>query len=73
MDGWSVAWLAWVLAFAAIEGAALVRRDRPGRPATLSAHVWWLIRGAGWWHHLARVGLVCGLAWLSVHLVSGWV
>jgi len=37
MDGWSAAWLAWAAAFCAIEGAALVAKDRPGRPATLSA------------------------------------
>jgi hypothetical protein len=74
MDGWVVAWLLWAGGFAAIEGAALVVKDRPNRPATLSAHVWWLISGAAWWHRLARVVLLCGLAWLSVHLLSGgWV
>jgi hypothetical protein len=60
--------------FCLIEGCALVVKDTPGHPATLSAHVWWLVRGAGLWHHLARVGLLLGLAWLTVHLLSGgWV
>jgi hypothetical protein len=74
MNGWSVTWLAWALAFVLIEGAALVLGDQPDRPATLSAHIWQLVRGTTWWHRLARVVLVCGLAWLSVHLLSGgWV
>jgi hypothetical protein len=74
MDPWTIAWAIWAAAFCAVEGAGLVVKDRPGRPATLSAHFWWLIQGAGPWHHLARVGLVAGLAWLSIHLLArGWV
>lgn len=71
MSGWSVAWILWALAFVVIEGAALVVKDRPGRPATLSAHIWWLVRGAGLWHHLARLALAAGLAWLVPHLLGG--
>jgi hypothetical protein len=70
----AVLWLGWALLFIAIESAALVVKDRPGHSATLSSHIWQLVRGTAWWHRLARVALVCGLAWLSVHLLSGgWV
>jgi hypothetical protein len=71
MSAWSIAWIAWALAFVGIEGAALMRKDRPGRPATLSAHVWWLVRGTGTWHQLARAALVFGLGWLTHHLLAG--
>ncbi len=74
MNVFSWLWVLWALAFAAVEGAALVVKDRPGAPHTLSATIWWLTRGAGRWHHLARLGLVFGLAWLCLHLLSGgWV
>ncbi len=74
MSAWSWAWVGWLAAFCVIEGAALGAKDTPDHPATLSGQIWWLIRGAGWWHRLARVLLVCGLAWLSVHLLTGgWV
>jgi len=60
-------WLLWGLAFVAIEGAALVVKDTPGHPRTLTAVVRWLISGAGWWHHTARVVLAVVLAWLPGH------
>ncbi|OLE22368.1 MAG: hypothetical protein AUG49_19320 [Catenulispora sp. 13_1_20CM_3_70_7] len=71
MDLFSWLWLAWAVAFAVIEGTAIAHKDRPGRPATLSAHIWWLVRGAGPWHHLARLVLATGLAWLVPHLLGG--
>ncbi len=64
-------WVGWLLAFGVLEAIGLVQKDAPGKPRTLSAQVWWLIRGAGTWHHIARVLLVGFLAWLSVHMVSG--
>lgn len=74
MSGWSWLWLAWLAAFLAVEIPAAVRGDRPGRPRTLSAHVWWLIQGRGRWHYTARLGLVVLLAWLSIHLLTGgWI
>jgi hypothetical protein len=36
----------------------------------LWALVWWLVRGAGLWHHLARLALAAGLAWLVPHLLG---
>ena len=74
MTGQSWTYLALGLAWAVAETAGLVQKDRPGRPRTLSANIWWLVQGAGLWHHLARLGLLCGLVWLSVHLLTGgWV
>lgn len=72
MSGWSWAWLVWALGFFAIElPAAFLTHDQGN---TLSEHVWAWTRGAGRAHWLARLGLVCGLAWLSLHLLSGgWV
>jgi len=63
----SLLWILWGLAFVAIEGAALIVKDRPGVPRTLTANVRWLIAGAGWWHHTARVVLAVLLAWLPMH------
>lgn len=71
MNVYTLLWLLWAAAFAAIEGTALVVKDRPGTPRTLSAHVWWAVRGAGPWHHVARIGLALALAWLSAHLLGG--
>jgi hypothetical protein len=73
VSGWSWAWITWFGAFCVIEGFALGAKETPEHPATLSAQVWWLVRGVGMWHRIARVVLVCGLAWLSVHLATGWV
>lgn len=71
-ESWS--YLGLFAAWAVVEGIGLAQKDRPGQPRTLSANIWWLIQGAGVWHHLARLGLVCGLAWLSLHLLTGgWV
>lgn len=65
------AWLVWVAMFAAVEGVGLVQKDRPGAPRTLSAHVWWLVRGAGPWHYVARGGVALLLVWLTQHLLGG--
>jgi hypothetical protein len=66
-------WICWGAAFALIEGAALIIKDRPPTAVsgpqlrTLTANVRWLIAGAGPWHRVARTALVVLLAWLPVH------
>lgn len=63
-------WIAWAVAFVAIETAALLKKDRPGKPRTASANIWWLVKGTGTWHQLARAVLVFGLGWLTHHLLG---
>ena len=63
-------WLAMVAAFLVVEGVALVQKDRPGHPRTLSANVWWLVRGAGPVHVALRSLLAVGLAALTAHLLG---
>lgn len=70
MGVFSWLWIAWAAMFVAVEATAIVRGDRPSAPRTLSANVWWLVRGAGVWHHVARGLLAVGLAWLVPHLLS---
>lgn len=66
----SWAWLAMAAVFLVVEGVALVQKDRPGSPRTLSANIWWLVRGAGTWHVIARWLLTTGLAALTAHLLG---
>ena len=75
MTGYSWAWIVWVAAFLAIEiPAAIVGRDQLDHPQTLSMNIWWLIKGRGMGHHVARLGLLLFLAWLVTHLLTGgWV
>ncbi|MFI9228992.1 hypothetical protein [Streptomyces rimosus] len=76
MTGWSWAWIAWLAAFAAIEGKALTNKE-PGD--TLSEHVrrWFATtRGteATAWVRVRRAGLLGFMAWLTVHfLVDGFM
>ncbi|AFV51323.1 hypothetical protein FDG66_gp03 [Streptomyces phage phiCAM] len=69
----TAAWVAWIAAFAVIEGVALYRKQ-PGD--TLSEHIW------AWFHtakgqqktkttQARRAVLVMFLAWLVVHFLSG--
>ncbi|WP_128637455.1 hypothetical protein [Streptomyces sp. C] len=69
----TAAWVAWIASFVVIEGVALARRQ-PGD--TLSEHVW------KWFHtakdtvpdgttRLRRAVLACGMAWLSIHFLTG--
>lgn len=67
MTVFSWLWIVWGAMFVGVEGAALVIKDRPAAPATLTANVRWLINGAGVWHHTARVILTVLLAWLPFH------
>lgn len=62
-------WIAWLLAFAVLEGAALARR-KPGD--TLSEHVWaWFcIKGGGRFALARRVTLAAFLGWLAWHFLA---
>jgi len=70
VSGYTIAWIVWGLAFAGIEGTAIVRRNSAG---TLSDHIWsWFAvnnKPRGW--QIRRVALVGGLAVLVVHLIGG--
>jgi hypothetical protein len=67
----SYAWIVFAAVFVGIETAGLIQKDRPGRPRTLSAVIWYLTRGTGPWHQIARAVLVFGLGWLTPHLLGG--
>ncbi len=71
MTGYSWFWLAWGVAALVVEGVALAKKDRPNKLRTLSANLIWLIRGAGPWHRVFRVGLLLFLVWLIAHLFTG--
>jgi hypothetical protein len=70
MSGWTVAWLFWLLMFAAIELPALVNKRRGD---TLSEHVWsWFAvrdKPKGW--VFRRLILILFLGWLVAHFVTG--
>lgn len=76
MDIWTWLWLGWLVTFAAVEGVALVRKA-PGD--TLSEHVWqWFAVGEpghrppmSGWVRLRRFALLAGLAWLTLHFLTG--
>lgn len=75
MSGYTIAWLAWLAAFGVIEGVALVSKQ-PG--STLSEHVWrWFAIQTGstgklsGWVLLRRFSLLAGMAWLTVHFLTG--
>jgi len=68
MTIYSVLWLVWIAMFGTVEGLAIARKgDKPGKEATLTHNVRWLIQGTGPWHNAARVVLLVLLAWLPVH------
>lgn len=70
MSGYTVAWIIWIIMFGAIEGMALIDKDRGD---TLSEHIWtWFSvrdKGSGW--RIRRGALIAGLSWLVVHLLFG--
>ncbi|MDX3550971.1 hypothetical protein PV729_04160 [Streptomyces europaeiscabiei] len=77
MDSYTLAWGAWLAAFAAIEGRALMRKQ-PGD--TLSEHVWRWFGVAqrdpmpSGWTRVRRFSLLAGCVWLAAHfLTGGWV
>ena len=71
MSGWTVAWLLWLAMFAAVEGAALINKDRGD---TLSEHIWaWFkIREKPRQWTWRRAVLAAFLTWLLVHMVAGF-
>jgi hypothetical protein len=71
MSFWTLAWIFWLLFFAAIEGAALLRK---GPDDTLSEHVWkWFqIRNKPRAWTWRRAVLAAFLVWLLVHMVAGF-
>lgn len=74
LDGYTIAWLAWLAAFVVIEGKALLNR-RPDD--TLSEHVWkWfatadMSRPVTGWVRFRRFVLLAFLAWLVAHFLTG--
>lgn len=70
MDGYTVAWVGWLVMFGVIEGAALLDKRKND---TLSEHVWdWFAikdKPKGW--KVRRGGLYVFLAWLVAHFVTG--
>jgi len=71
MNGYTVAWIAWLTAFGALELAALLDK----RPEdTLSETVWrWfaVTDPHAKFGPVRRAALLMFLAWLSAHLISG--
>lgn len=75
VNGYTIAWLAWLGAFAVIEGKALFNKQ-PGD--TLSEHVWrWFATGAGTTSkpsggvRARRFALLASMAWLTTHFLTG--
>ena len=74
MSGFTIAWLVWIVAFFGIEGKALLHRHNGD---TLSEHIrrWFGTDPAGRrditaFARVRRIGLLVGLVWLSVHLLT---
>jgi hypothetical protein len=79
MSWWTVGWLAWLGAFVALEGPALMNKTQGD---TLSEHVWkWFATSRAdmkkdngkttGWVRVRRVILVGFMAWLSIHFATG--
>lgn len=73
MDGYTVAWLLWIVQFFAIEGPAVLNKKAGD---TFSEHVWqWFSiigKSSGW--RVRRLSLLSFLVWLVTHfLTGGWV
>jgi len=72
MNGWTWAWIAWIVAFAVIEIPAIIRRnDSHADPDTLSDH---LVR---WFHIRTTPGKIAwsvfilgGGLWLWLHILT---
>lgn len=77
MNAFTISWLVWAAAFAVIEGIALTNHVKGD---TLSEHIWALFRVPrpgrpnpmpDGLTRLSRFLLLAGMAWLTVHLVTG--
>lgn len=75
----TILWVLWGLAFAVVEGVALVNSKHGD---TLSEHVWaWLGVGSNanpvktpkWTLRVSRTILVSFLVWLLLHFTTKWV
>lgn len=70
---YTIGWLTWIAAFAALEGPALFNHLAGD---TLSEHVWTWFRvfdpHPGLLFSTLRVLLGLGLTWLALHLTFGW-
>lgn len=66
-----MAWIVWLLMFAAIEGTALFTRGYEG---TLTGHIqdWFSIKdkNTGWKQR--RLALLAFLVWLLTHMMGWW-
>lgn len=72
MNGWTWAWIAWVIAFALVEIPAIIRRNNSkDDPDTLSDHLvrFFHIR-TGWGKVAWSVFILGGAAWLWLHVLT---
>jgi hypothetical protein len=68
---YTIAWIIWGLYFVVVEADAILHNDAAG---TLSDHIWkWFCVNdqKERFARLRRVVLLCFMAWLSVHFISG--
>jgi len=69
MDGWTAAWVFWIVGFFVIEMPAVFNKEEGD---TLTEHFvkWFSLKdkATGW--VLRRAALVGGLAWLVAHFVT---
>jgi hypothetical protein len=71
MDNYGIAWILWGIYFVIVEGDAILHNDMPG---TLSEHIWaWFCMNGQKekFAHLRRIILLCFMAWLSAHFITG--
>jgi hypothetical protein len=72
MSGYTIAWLAWLGAFALIEGKALFNKTEGD---TLSEHVWrWFAvkdKSRKGLVRARRFALLAFMSWLSIHFLTG--
>lgn len=69
MDGWTVAWVFWIVGFFVIEMPAVFNKTEGD---TLTEHItkWFSLKdkAPGW--VLRRLSLLAGLGWLCYHFIS---
>lgn len=68
-------WQAWVylglfIAWAITESIALIQKDTPQKPRTLSAVLRWLVQPVAGWHMHLRYGFMIFIAWFSPHILG---
>lgn len=71
MDGFTIAWIVWIGAFLAIEGAALFN-SRKGDTLSEHAWLWFAVKDKrARFGQARRAVLGMGLAWLALHFLTG--